>query len=91
VHAPRDVSGPLPAGARVGTVTVDRDGRRVRSVPLVTAASVPEAGLVRKAWSLLRGPAAVLVVGIAALLIVRRRRRTLTDRRHPAPAPERTG
>jgi D-alanyl-D-alanine carboxypeptidase (penicillin-binding protein 5/6) len=91
VHAPRDVSGPLPAGARVGTVTVDRDGRRVRSVPLVTAASVPEAGLVRKAWSLMWGPAALLIVGIAALLIVRRRRRTLADRRHPAPAPERTG
>ena len=37
VRAPEQVSGPVPAGARVGSVTVYREGRRVRSVPVVTA------------------------------------------------------
>ena len=93
VRAPGELTGPLPAGARVGSVTVYRDGRRVRSVPLVTAAAVPEAGLLRKVWSAVWSPIAVLaVLGIAWWLIVRRRRRrALAAGRRPAPAPERIG
>lgn len=82
VRAPQQVTGPIPAGARVGTVTVYREGRRVRSVPVVTAAGVPEAGLVRKAWSLIWSPVPVLaVLGIAVWLVLRRRRRILAARR----------
>ena len=92
VRAPEQVTGPLPAGARVGTVTVYREGRRVRSVPVVTAAGVPEAGLLRKAWSLIWSPIPVLAaLGIAVWLILRRRRRILAARRGPAHAHERAG
>jgi serine-type D-Ala-D-Ala carboxypeptidase (penicillin-binding protein 5/6) len=92
VRAPEQVTGPVPAGARVGSVTVYREGRRVRSVPVVTAASVPEAGLLRKAWSLIWSPIPVLAaLGVAVWLILRRRRRTLAGRREPAHAHERAG
>jgi serine-type D-Ala-D-Ala carboxypeptidase (penicillin-binding protein 5/6) len=91
LRAPGEVTGPLRARARVGSVIVYRDGRRVRSVPLVTAAAVPEAGLLRKAWSVLWSPIVVLAAGIAAWLILRRRRRTLASRHPSAPARERAG
>jgi D-alanyl-D-alanine carboxypeptidase (penicillin-binding protein 5/6) len=91
VRAPGELSGPLPAGARVGSVTVYRDGRRVRSSAVVTAVSVPEAGLVRKAWHLVRGPLFVLAaVGAAAWLLVRRRRAP-GARRGPTRPQERAG
>jgi D-alanyl-D-alanine carboxypeptidase (penicillin-binding protein 5/6) len=92
VRAPVEVSGPLPEGARVGAVSVFRDGVRVRSVPLVTAAPVPEAGFVRKVWSALWRPVVLLIVlGIVAWLITRRRRRMPGAGRRPAPAQERSG
>jgi D-alanyl-D-alanine carboxypeptidase (penicillin-binding protein 5/6) len=92
VRAPEQVTGPLPAGARVGSVTVYREGRRVRSVPVVTAVSVPEAGWLRKAWSLIWSPIPVLLaLGVAVWLILRRRRRILAARRQPAHAHERAG
>jgi D-alanyl-D-alanine carboxypeptidase (penicillin-binding protein 5/6) len=91
VKVPGEVTGPLPARSRVGTVTVYRDGRRVRSVPVVTATSVPEAGLLRKAWSILRGPLLVLaLIGIVAW-VIRRRRRALAARARPAHAQEGPG
>ena len=86
VRAPGELSGPLPARARVGTVTVYRDGRRVRSAAVVTAGRVPEAGLARKAWYLVRGPLLVLAaLGGAAFLVVRRRRTPAAGQR-PARA-----
>jgi len=92
VRAPAEVAGPLRAGARVGRVTVYRDGRRVRSVPVVTAARVPEAGLLRRAWDLVWSPLAVLLaVGVASWMVVRRRRRALAARGRPAHAQERGG
>ena len=63
---PDEVSGPLPAGERVGAVTVLVDGERVRRVPLVTAADVPEAGTLRVLVSVLGVPLTVL----AALAIL---------------------
>jgi hypothetical protein len=73
-------------------VTVYRDGRRVRSVPVVTAQKVPEAGLVRKVWSAIWSPIVVAaVLGVATWLILRRRRRTPAGERSPAHAQERAG
>jgi hypothetical protein len=67
-------------------VTVYRDGRRVRSAAVVTAGRVPEAGLARKAWYLVRGPLLVLAaLGGVAFLVVRRRRTPAAGQR-PARA-----
>jgi D-alanyl-D-alanine carboxypeptidase (penicillin-binding protein 5/6) len=74
VSAPDEIKGPLDEGARVGSVTVSKEGRRVARVPLFTAESVPEAGLFRK---FLHSPLAVVVALslLAALLVARRRSR----------------
>ena len=60
VRAPEEVEGPLPAGARVGSVTVLVDGEAVRRVALVTAAEVPEAGTLRVLISVLGVPLTLL-------------------------------
>jgi serine-type D-Ala-D-Ala carboxypeptidase (penicillin-binding protein 5/6) len=76
VDAPGEVTGPLDAGARVGRATVYVGGRRVRTIALVTAESVPEAGVVRKLAHWLAWPlTAVAVAALAALAVTRRRRR----------------
>jgi serine-type D-Ala-D-Ala carboxypeptidase (penicillin-binding protein 5/6) len=85
VRAPEEVEGPLEAGARVGSVTVFVDGERVRRVPLVTAADVPEAGTVRVLTSVLGVPLTVVAVlaillGAAFAVALRRRRVRLVRR-----------
>jgi serine-type D-Ala-D-Ala carboxypeptidase (penicillin-binding protein 5/6) len=67
IRAPEEVEGPLPAGSRVGSVTVFVDGERVRRVALVTASNVPEAGAMRVLISVLGVPLTVLLV-LAILL-----------------------
>jgi D-alanyl-D-alanine carboxypeptidase (penicillin-binding protein 5/6) len=72
-RGPDELEGPLPAGSRVGSVTVFVDGERVRRVPLVTGSNVPEAGTVRVLVSVLGVPLTVLVVLailLGALLVV---------------------
>ena len=91
VRAPREVEGPLPAGTRVGTVTVLREGRPVRTVALVTARAVPGPGAFRKAFALLGVPFMVLIVlGVltAGVLGARRlgvRMRLVRDEEREAP------
>jgi serine-type D-Ala-D-Ala carboxypeptidase (penicillin-binding protein 5/6) len=79
VRSPEQLSGPLPAGDRAGSVTVTVDGERVRRVALVTAAEVPEAGTLRVLVSVLGVPLTVLAVLAillgAALLSLRMRAR----------------
>jgi D-alanyl-D-alanine carboxypeptidase (penicillin-binding protein 5/6) len=72
IKAPDEVSGPLAAGERVGSVTVAVDGERVRRLGLVTAADVPKAGTLRVLVSVLGVPLTVLavlaiLVGVALL------------------------
>jgi serine-type D-Ala-D-Ala carboxypeptidase (penicillin-binding protein 5/6) len=66
VRAPAKLEGPLPAGRRVGSVTVLRGGRRVGQVALVTADSVPGASTLRKVFS---GPSLALVLVVIGLIL----------------------
>jgi D-alanyl-D-alanine carboxypeptidase (penicillin-binding protein 5/6) len=72
VRAPEELTGPLPAGRRVGSVTVFEHGHAVGMVPLVTAAPVPGAGTLRKLTWTLGWPLTFLVLvailgGVAVL------------------------
>jgi D-alanyl-D-alanine carboxypeptidase (penicillin-binding protein 5/6) len=73
VDAPEELEGPLPAGGRVGTVTVLVDNRRAGRVPLVTAAEVPEAGIARRAGSEIGWAVAFLLLAVAVFATVRYR------------------
>ena len=77
VRAPNEVKGPLPAGERVGSVTVLVDGRAVRRVALVTVRDVPGAGTMRVVLSALGVPltllAALAILGAAAFALTRYR------------------
>ncbi len=76
--APAELDGPLPQGARVGTITVSQRGRVVARVPLVTARAVTEAGAVDKlrdfgSRSRTLVLLAAFVVGSLLLVVLRRR------------------
>ncbi|HEX2125865.1 MAG TPA: serine hydrolase [Thermoleophilaceae bacterium] len=81
VRAPDELEGPLPAGARVGSVMVLVDGRPVRRMALVTATEVPGAGTLRILTSVLGVPLtllggiAILVAALLAIIRIRARRR----------------
>jgi D-alanyl-D-alanine carboxypeptidase (penicillin-binding protein 5/6) len=67
VDASLRLEGPLAKGERVGTATVIRDGRPVRTVPIVTAEAVPAAGFLRKhaEWLIaLVGAVVAVLVGL---------------------------
>jgi D-alanyl-D-alanine carboxypeptidase (penicillin-binding protein 5/6) len=79
VRAPRTLTGPLRAGAAVGTVTVRLRGRVVAAVPLLTAAPVPAVPWSERALDFAVKPGtlgglALLVAGGAGLTALRRRR-----------------
>jgi serine-type D-Ala-D-Ala carboxypeptidase (penicillin-binding protein 5/6) len=85
VDAPDQVSGPLAAGARVGSVSVLVDGERIRRLPLVTATEVPKAGTIRVLVSVLGVPLTVLAVlaillGVVLLTLRLRARIRLVNR-----------
>jgi D-alanyl-D-alanine carboxypeptidase (penicillin-binding protein 5/6) len=69
VRAPKELDGPLPAGERVGSVTVLVDGAPVRRVALVTASEVPGAGTLRVLTSVVGVPL-TLLAGLAILVAV---------------------
>jgi len=77
IDAPGELHGPLPRGARVGSATVYLDGRRLRTVPLVTAGSVPAAGFPRKLAHWVFRPLALVPLALLAVLVAERRRRRL--------------
>jgi serine-type D-Ala-D-Ala carboxypeptidase (penicillin-binding protein 5/6) len=84
--APRELDGPLPAGARVGTIEVRWRGRPVDRVALVTARAVDEASLVQRLDGVIGRTLVVLLGAGAALgslqvMLLRRRRRSRRRRR----------
>jgi hypothetical protein len=78
VGVPAEVVGPLRKGQPVAKIEVLVDGRRVRTVPLVTGARVPEAGLAQQTKDWFTRPI-TLALAVAALagsvLLARLRRR----------------
>lgn len=74
IDAPSKVKGPIPSGKRLGRVVALVDGKRVASVPLVTADAVPRAGAPRKLIHDLTRPITTLVVLAIAVFAVARAR-----------------
>jgi D-alanyl-D-alanine carboxypeptidase (penicillin-binding protein 5/6) len=85
VRVPREVEGPIPRGARLGTAIVLLDGMRAAAVPLRAARAIPRAGTFDRVRSFLREhwiwPAiAVGVILITAVLLWRLWRRRARGR-----------
>jgi D-alanyl-D-alanine carboxypeptidase (penicillin-binding protein 5/6) len=85
VDVPRELEGPLPRRAVVGSATVLANGRAIARVPLVTQVPVPEVGLLEQAGRALDGPgsliAIVALLGGTAVLLVRARGARRRERR----------
>ena len=76
IHAPKKLTGPLPAGRKIGYVGVVYRGRVIARVPLLTRSKVPEVGPIQRAVTFIARPgtlAVALLLALAILLIVRRR------------------
>jgi serine-type D-Ala-D-Ala carboxypeptidase (penicillin-binding protein 5/6) len=83
LEAPRELDGPLPQGARVGTAEVRFRGRAVERVALVTAEAVDAATVGQKLTSFLsRSTTLLLLAGFAlcSLYLVLLRRRAIRRR-----------
>jgi serine-type D-Ala-D-Ala carboxypeptidase (penicillin-binding protein 5/6) len=89
--APREIDGPLPAGARVGTIEVRWRGKPVDRVALVTAHAVSGPTVVERAGGLIGRTLIVLaaaVVALGSLQVVLLRRRLQRRRRGRAGGTE---
>jgi serine-type D-Ala-D-Ala carboxypeptidase (penicillin-binding protein 5/6) len=88
---PDELDGPIPAGARVGTIDVRQHGRTVARVPLVTRSAIAQASFWQRADDLLGRTLTVVViaaVALASLQLLFLRRRAIQRRRRQE---ERTG
>jgi len=82
--APSELDGPLPQGARVGTVVVSLRGRVVGRVPLVTAGAVDAATFMDRLRDWLGHTMTLLLLGafaLCSLYLVLLRRRAVRRRR----------
>ncbi len=70
VEAPREVSGPIRRGARLGTATVSVDGLRAGSVPLVAGRHIPTAGFFDKARGFIDEHPVPLAIAACAILVM---------------------
>lgn len=84
LDAPKNVEGPLAAGARVGTARVSLRGKVIARVPLVTARAVPSVSLPERAARWVLSPVPLLVLfglgGASLTLAMVRRHRRRRDR-----------
>jgi D-alanyl-D-alanine carboxypeptidase (penicillin-binding protein 5/6) len=84
---PTELDGPLPAGARVGTLEVRWRGKTIARVPLVTRNAVAEASLWQRGDDLLGRTLTVVILSglaLASLQLILLRRRALRRRRRQA-------
>lgn len=85
---PQRVDGPLPAGSPAGVAIVSQGTRQIARVQLVTAETVPEAGLWLKAGDVMSGRWWIVVVlalaAVGTLLALLSRRRAADRRRREA-------
>jgi D-alanyl-D-alanine carboxypeptidase (penicillin-binding protein 5/6) len=85
IDVPRELEGPLPRRAVVGTATVLVNRRAIARVPLVTGAPVPEVGLLEQAGRALDGPGSLVAIaallGVTGALLVRARGARRRERR----------
>jgi D-alanyl-D-alanine carboxypeptidase (penicillin-binding protein 5/6) len=65
LDVPEEVEGPIRKGQRLGTIEIFYGGERISRVPLVAAASVPEAGAARRAKEYFTRPTSLLLLGLA--------------------------
>jgi D-alanyl-D-alanine carboxypeptidase len=70
VDAPREVTGPIRRGARLGTATVSVDGLRAGSVPLLASRRVPTANAFDKARGFIGEHRLPLAIAACAILVV---------------------
>jgi D-alanyl-D-alanine carboxypeptidase (penicillin-binding protein 5/6) len=91
IGAPREVEGPLPAGARLGTIELRWRGRTVDRVALVTGHAVAGSTVVERAGGLIGRTLIVLAaaaVALGSLQVVLLRRRLQRRRRGRARGTE---
>jgi D-alanyl-D-alanine carboxypeptidase (penicillin-binding protein 5/6) len=85
VDVPRELEGPLPSGAVVGSAIVRANGRAMARVPLVTRGAVPEVGLLEQLGRRFDGPGSLIVIvallGGAVMLLARARGARRRERR----------
>jgi serine-type D-Ala-D-Ala carboxypeptidase (penicillin-binding protein 5/6) len=70
VDAPRQVTGPIRRGAKLGSATVSIDGLRAGSVPLVASRSIPAASGFDKARGFIDEHSVPLAVAACAILLM---------------------
>jgi D-alanyl-D-alanine carboxypeptidase (penicillin-binding protein 5/6) len=81
--APTELDGPLPKGARVGTVVVSLRGKTLARVPLITAEPVDAASFMDRLRDWLGRPMTLLLLGafaVCSLYLVLLRRRAVRRR-----------
>jgi D-alanyl-D-alanine carboxypeptidase (penicillin-binding protein 5/6) len=85
LDVPRELEGPLPRRAVVGSATVRANGRPIARVALVTARPVPEVGLLEQVGRGLDDPGSLVVIvallGGAAIVFARARGARRRERR----------
>ena len=69
VRAPREVEGPIPRGAKLGTATVFVDGLRAAAVPLRAGSAVPEASFLDRAQSFLDADLIPIAIAVCVILV----------------------
>ncbi len=91
LSVPRQVQGPIRRGQRLGRLEIRAHGKRVATVPLVAANTVPRADLAQKTKEWFTHPIALLLAAAVlagSVLLARRGRQGYRRRRRPRGEPE---